>query len=190
MNEMNECHPAERMLARSVDTDDDNDDDGISESLADHLARCPDCRRLSADYRWLERELTATLSTVAREAPIPRPAWWEVQTRAAARQKWAAGRRWSAGISLVLSVCLMLIFSPMWSWSATMLASSAPLTQAPVIGPVTPPPRLSPTTSTTALGSPTVVASNAHLTAQPFTPTPTPALILPPTPNAADTLCH
>ena len=81
--------------------------------LVEHLRRCARCRNAVADYRWLEKNLVATLAAAARAVPVPRSAWWVVRERlSAGQQHLAAGRRLSVVASVALAVCVMLVASP------------------------------------------------------------------------------
>jgi len=162
-----EIHPGEAELARFSEGEGGAD-------VAEHLRWCARCRGVIADYRWLQEEIGGTLAAAVDAMALPRSKWWIVQERiSATRRRRVAGWRASAIASVVSAVCLMLLVSPVPG--TTVVARTLP--PEPMVAP-----------------SPVAVVvsgeSGEHLMATP-TPaisrdgtalSPTPALILPPTP--------
>jgi hypothetical protein len=93
-------------------------------SIGNHLRWCARCRSVLADYRWLHRELAATLTAAADTVVVPRPTWQVVRSRLLVDQRQrVAGWRASVLASAVLAVCFMLL--------APILVSPAGMAQGP-----------------------------------------------------------
>lgn len=163
---MSEIHPREIELIRLSDGE-------AGAEMAEHLRWCTRCRSVLADYRWLQGEITATLTAAADAVVSPRPKWWAVQeVLCASQRRQAVGGRVSAVASVMLAACLMLSVSPVLGTAvvARTLPPEAIVAPAPA----------------------TAIASGARLSAM-ATPTPaisreeakplsTPAFVPPPTP--------
>lgn len=99
---MKENHPRELDLARLSDGQEGGD-------LAVHLRWCSSCRRILADYDWLQGELRATLDAKAAAAPIPEPDWSEVRGRISSPERQASGRCPLVAAGAALIACVMLV---------------------------------------------------------------------------------
>ena len=170
-------HPEEMELACWADGN-----EAASGQMGAHMRRCAQCRSAVADYRWLQGELGTTLAAVAGAVPLPRPKWWAVQGRLLASRRQAARWRVSAVSGLVLAVCLMLALSPVWGSAAAAqtLLPQVRVARVPVTAP--------------ASGCVPASISGTHpawnttptppVSSETVTPLPTPALVLPPTPES------
>ncbi|RLC90442.1 MAG: hypothetical protein DRI79_04980 [Chloroflexi bacterium] len=101
---MSDVHPEEIELARF-------DDGGAGAGITEHLRQCVRCRNVVADYRWLRREIAATLALAAEAVPMPRPKWWAVQERMFLSQRRQIRWHASAAAGVMLAVCLILFVS-------------------------------------------------------------------------------
>jgi hypothetical protein len=96
-------HPREIELARFSDEE-------TGAEVADHLRWCARCRSDVADYRWLQGEVTATLSAAADGVPVPRSRWWAVrEALSVSERRQVAGGRVSA-----LAWCVRRSRRPAW----------------------------------------------------------------------------
>ena len=176
---MGKIHPNELELARWSELGDRESTDGDAE-LAQHLRWCARCRSVVADHRWLQAEVAAALAGAADAATVPRPKWWAVQESLLTRQRrQVVGWQGSAVASVVLAVCLMLSISPVWGTSVIMAQTSPPeaiVATAPDVGDHL-------TSTSVALATPTP----SIFKVQGVTPSPTPVLLLPPTPAQSET---
>jgi len=163
---MNEIHPRETELARCGDQE-------TGAGLAEHLRWCARCRGVVADYRWLQGEITSTLTVAADAVAMPRPKWWVVQERMSASQRRQMAGWWaSAFASVALMVCFML-FAPNFTGPAGVAQTPQPemvMGRAPVTHFVSGDRVASMATSTPDMSGAETVSS------------PTPAFVLPPTP--------
>ena len=167
---MKKKHPLETELARLSGGKADAE-------VAEHLRWCAHCRFVVADYRWLQREIAATLATAASAAPVPRPKWWAVQAVLLARQRrQIVGWRLSAVASVVLAVCLMLSLSPVLG--AAVVARTSPPGAMVIPVPVT---AVVSGERVASVATPTPVVS-----CEEAAPSPTPALMLLPTPPESE----
>jgi hypothetical protein len=74
-----------------------------------HLRSCARCRRVVSDFGWLDSRLADTLTGVAEELPVPRPAWSVVSSRLqAGKHRLLVRRQLSAMASAALVVCVLL----------------------------------------------------------------------------------
>jgi len=98
---MKEKHPSELDLARL--SDGENGDE-----LADHVRWCSSCRRILADYDWLQGELAAALDAKSAAAPIADPDWEGVRSCLSNPERDASNRLLlvAAGASLIAFVML------------------------------------------------------------------------------------
>jgi hypothetical protein len=169
-------HPEEMELARWAEGGEE-----AGERVGAHVRRCVQCQSTIADYRWLRSELGAALTSVARAVPVPRPEWWSVQGRLRAGRRQATRWRVSAVSGFVLAMCLMLALSPVWGSAAAAqaLLPQVRVARVPVTAPASGPVPASASGRHPAWGlTPTPVVSSETVT-----PSPTPALVLPPTPE-------
>jgi hypothetical protein len=75
-----------------------------------HLRWCLPCRRMVADYRWLQRGLGLALATLANTVDVPQPDWMRLRRRLrAARRRRQLARRMSGAFALSLAVCLAFL---------------------------------------------------------------------------------
>ncbi len=149
-------------------------DDGSGGAHAmEHLRWCALCRSAAADYRWLRREVTATLMAAADVVPVPSPKWRAVQRRlSAGRRREVVGRRVSAIAGAVSAMCLMLSVSLM---PGTIVAAGA-LSPDVAIAPA-------PITAFLSGGRQASVATpTPAILGEEATSPPTPTVGLPPTP--------
>jgi hypothetical protein len=175
---MRGIHPSKVELAWLSDLDNDQ---ALGAEVADHLRWCADCRSMVADHRWLQEEITTTLMVAADTVPLPRPKWWAVQeTLLARQQRQAASWRGSAVASIVLAVCLILSASPVLG-TAAILAQTVQMSPDAVIA--TAPDVKVPPASISTLATPTPAMFPQM---QKMTLSPTPVLVLPPTPDQSE----
>lgn len=177
---MNNGHLGEIELAQLSDK---AGREAVGAEIVEHLRWCARCRSAVADYGWLQREISATLTAAADGVFVPRPQWWAVQERVfAGRRRQITAWRVSSIAGVALAVCLMVA-------GATIAASPAPSTGA-----------VAQTLSPELVVAPapvTVIASGEHsISMSMATPTPamscdvtllSPALGLPPTPPELET---
>ncbi len=167
-----DLHLSEFDLAWLSELDSDND---LDNEITEHLRWCADCRSAVADHRWLQEKITTMLAVAADVAPIPRPRWWAVQEALlSSRQRQVASWRGSTIASVVLAVCLMLSASPVLG-TAAMMAQTAQTFPEAVIATA---PDIRVHTVLTSTPTPAIFRQ-----AQNVTPSPTPVLVLPPTPG-------
>lgn len=164
-------HPTEEELAHLSDGE-------PGEGVAEHVRRCVRCRNATADYRWLEGELGATLAAVAGAVPVPRPRWRVVWRRMVASQRRQVAARWaSACASLVLMTTLMFA-TPILAHPRFLALAAAQAARPQAVMVPAPKPAVSPGTARwRSPSTPTPIVC-----AEETTPKPTPALMLPPTP--------
>ena len=173
---MQKIHPSEFDLAWLGDLDAENDlcKKIPDAEMAEHLRWCADCRSVVADHHWLQENITTMLAIAVDTVPVPQPKWWAVQEGLLSRrQRLAASWQGSTIASVVLAVCLMLSLSPVLG-SAAMMAQTSPMAviaTAPDIGSHA---------VLTSLATPTPAIS---CQVEKVTPSPTPVLVLPPTPD-------
>ena len=98
---MTEGHPLEIELARFGELTD-------REELEDHLRRCSRCRRILADYDWVEGEVTSTLEAEADAVPVPPPNWHAVRESVGDAERRNRGQRLVVAAEAALVVCLMV----------------------------------------------------------------------------------
>ena len=166
---MSELHLREMELARLSDEEAAGD-------IAAHLRWCARCRSVVADYRWLQGEIETALAAAAEAAPVPGSKWWAVQARLfAGRRRQIAGWRASAFASVVLAVSLMLS-APSFLAPAVVALGEQP-GAATVPAPVT----------ALAAGESVATPTPAISCADEALPSPTPAVVLPPTPPQPET---
>ncbi len=172
-----ELHPKEIDLAWLSELD--GEADGAEGDMAEHLRWCGHCRSAVAGHRWLQDEVTATLASAANAVPVPRPRWWDVQELVLANQRRQARGWWMSAIASVVSaVCLMLAVSPMFGpvfGTAVVASQTAPPVASAIIATA---PDVSLSTASFSLATPTPVVFHEARDAS----SPTPVLLLPPTP--------
>jgi hypothetical protein len=99
---MRECHPTDGELARLSDK---RTGGGVSE----HVRSCARCRRVLADYDWLQGELAETLAGVADTVPVRRSAWPELQDKILdSKRRQSVRMHVSAMTSAAMAICLLL----------------------------------------------------------------------------------
>jgi hypothetical protein len=166
---MNGIHPGDMELAHLGD----GETGGETE---EHLRWCARCRNVAADYRWLRGEIAATLAEVAEIVPVPRPRWRAVRERVFASQQRVVERRASAFVSLALAVLIML--------SVPGYLAPARAAQGSQPGPVMIP---APVTAAVSDETILVVATpTPDASGDEAGPSPTPGVVLPPTPPDAE----
>ena len=75
----------------------------------EHVRSCARCRSVVSEYDWLEGALGETLNSFAREIPVRRSEWWQVQNRLVERRRRQSIRiQMSALTSAAMVVCLLL----------------------------------------------------------------------------------
>jgi hypothetical protein len=99
---MSERHPLEIELAWLSESKDD-------EGVGTHVGRCSRCRRILADYDWLQGEVTSVLRATADGAPVPRPSWPAVRERLGRAQRRSERGRLVVVAGAALIACLMLV---------------------------------------------------------------------------------
>jgi hypothetical protein len=97
---MTESHPPESELARFSELKD-------REGLESHVQRCSRCRRVFADYGWVEREITSLLSAEADAVPVPDPNWRGVREQLGRAERRSKRRELLVTAAAALVVCLM-----------------------------------------------------------------------------------
>ena len=160
-----------------------SESDGAEGEMAEHLRWCGRCRSAVADHRWLQDEVSSVLAVAAEVVPVPRPRWWDVQEVLRANNQRRQARGWwtSAVASAVAAVCLMLAVSSMFGPAfGTVVAASqtAPPVLASVAAVATAP-DVSLLTDSFLVATPTPVVFDE---AREASLSPTPVLLLPPTP--------
>jgi anti-sigma factor RsiW len=98
---MTESHPLEIELSRFSELEN-------REEVERHLQRCSRCRRILADYGWVEGEITSLLEAEADAVPIPNPNWRAVHTELGRAERRSRGRERLVAAGAALVVCLML----------------------------------------------------------------------------------
>jgi hypothetical protein len=99
---MREWHPTDGELARLSG-------ERTGGRVLGHVRSCARCRRVVADYDWLQGELAETLTSVVDEVPVPRSAWWELQDKLLDSKRSQSARiHISAVVSAGMIVCLLL----------------------------------------------------------------------------------
>jgi anti-sigma factor RsiW len=169
---MTESHPHEIELARFSELED-------REELASHLQWCSRCRRILADYGWVEGEITSLLEAEADAVSIPHPNWREVRGELGRAERRSRGRERLMAAGAALVMCLML-------GAPFVLGGEAQAQVVPVSGAMTAPVPVSvedPMTSTRPRSAGGSVAASGQsrkgtMISLPCVPIPTP-----PTPN-------
>ncbi len=181
-----QIHPNEIDLARWSESA--SGVGGARDDVAEHLRWCGRCRSVAAGHRWLQDEVSATLTLAADAVPVPRPRWWAVQEALLVKQRRQVRGWWTSAVaSVVAAVCLMLSVSPMLG-SAFGAATIAPQT-APPVAIIATAPDTATSTALLELATPTPVVFRQDQEAtlllhdQEGTLSPTPVLALPPTPE-------
>lgn len=98
---MNGKHPGELQLARLSD-------EAAVWNAADHLGWCARCRRILADFQWLEGEVTASLEAEATAAPVPRADCGAVSSRLGRSAGHLSRNRLAFAATAALLVCVMI----------------------------------------------------------------------------------
>jgi len=85
------------------------DEEAADQELRAHIERCPRCRRVAADYGWVEGEIAAALQAKADAAPMPERSWHAIRGRLAqAERRGARGRLMAvSGVALVVSALMI-----------------------------------------------------------------------------------
>jgi hypothetical protein len=77
--------------------------------VSEHVRSCARCRRVLADYDWLQGELAETLAGVADTVPLRRSAWRELQDKMFdSRRRQSVRMHISAMTSAAMAICLLL----------------------------------------------------------------------------------
>jgi len=95
-------HPGELDLARLSDSE-------AGEDLSEHLRWCSSCRRILADYDWLQEEIAEALNARAEAAPVAGPDWESVHKRLRSSRERVSDRRLLVAVSAALIACVMLV---------------------------------------------------------------------------------
>ena len=158
---MRETHLRESELAHIGDGK-------LSTEVAEHLRWCTRCSSAAADYRWLQTEITATLSMRAHKAPAPQPRWQDVRQRLCTYQRRLMEMcRIAAASTIGVAISLMLVASPI-----PVVATG---TQAL-------PPQPTPDPSSATFNAPVSATPTPALTREVAVPPSTPVLVPNPTP--------
>jgi predicted anti-sigma-YlaC factor YlaD len=123
-------HPAELDLAWLSDAEN-------RDALAEHMKWCSSCRRVLADYDWLQGELAEALDAQAEVAPVAAPDWDEVRRRLKGSRERLPERRLLVAASVALIACVMLVAPAVLGrevQAQTVLAGELQIAPQPVIG--------------------------------------------------------
>jgi anti-sigma factor RsiW len=165
---MTESHPPEIELARFSELKD-------REELERHLQRCSRCRRVLADYGWVEGEIAALLESEADGVPVPDPNWRGVREQLGRAEGRARVGELTVVAGAALAVCLMF-------GAPSALGRKAQAQGVPASGVVTAPAPVSvedPVTSTSPRSEEGRISGSGQSregarTSLPFVPIPTP----------------
>jgi hypothetical protein len=123
---MSERHPAEIELAQFSESE-----NGVG--LEHHVRRCSRCRRVLADYGWLQGEVATVLDARANAVAVPQPSWQTVRERVRRAERRSEVGKLLAAVGVAVVVCLML-------GAPSVLSRTAEAQAVPVSEVVTAPP--------------------------------------------------